>query len=218
MEEKAATVYARLLNGYGVPMWNKLPPVDELINTIISQNTNDRNRDIAFGQLRERFSSWEAVRDAPENEVLECIRCAGLGIQKAPRIQEALRRITEQNDGVIGLTFLEGKPPEEIRKWLTSLNGVGMKTASIVMTFSLGIPAFPVDTHIYRVSGRLGLRPEKMTVDQTHDHLSRLFPPETYNTAHINLILFGRRVCHAQKPACEVCFLKDLCVWIKSKR
>ena len=103
------------------------------------------------------------------------------------------------------------KTPDEARAWLTSFDGVGLKTASIVMVFSLGMPAFPVDTHIYRVSGRLGLRPEKMDVDHTHMLMLDLFPPEVYGPAHISLILLGRRLCDARKPKCSECFLSDLC-------
>lgn len=216
LKEKAGIVYDRLVLHFGIPDWPGHPALDELINTILSQNTNDRNRDLAFGNLCSRFSSWEEVRDAPVDEVINCIRPAGLGNQKAPRIQAVLKRITEEI-GELNLDFLKEWEPEKIRSWLTSFNGVGMKTASIVMVFSLGIPAFPVDTHIYRVSGRLGLRPamRKMTADQAHEHLALLFPPENYGSAHINLILLGRRICFARNPNCKECFLKDQCVFFQ---
>jgi len=212
LKKKAGIVYDRLIFQFGIPDWPVRPALDELINTILSQNTNDRNRDLAFGRLRSRFSSWEEVRDAPVEEVIECIRPAGLGNQKGPRIQAILRRITEEA-GELNLDFLREWEPEKVRPWLMSFNGVGMKTASIVMVFSLGIPAFPVDTHIFRVSGRLGLRPamQKMTADQAHEHLALLFPPENYGPAHINLILLGRRICFARNPNCRGCFLKDQC-------
>lgn len=212
LKKKAGIVYDRLIFQFGIPDWPVRPALDELINTILSQNTNDRNRDLAFGRLRSRFSSWEEVRDAPVEEVIECIRPAGLGNQKGPRIQAILRRITEEA-GELNLDFLREWEPEKVRPWLMSFNGVGMKTASIVMVFSLGIPAFPVDTHIFRVSGRLGLRPamRKMTADQAHEHLALLFPPENYGPAHINLILLGRRICFARNPNCRGCFLKDQC-------
>ena len=213
---KAAVIYDRLIENFGVPNWPKMAPLDEMINTILSQNTDDRNRDSAFVSLRHRFPTWEAVRDAPASEVIDCIRSAGLGNQKGPRIQEILRQITEETGG-LDLDFLKGWEPEHIRSWLTSFKGVGMKTASIVMLFSLGIPAFPVDTHIYRVTGRLGLRPAKMSVEQTHLQMAKLFPPENYGTAHINLILLGRRICFARNPNCSECFLNDLCDYYSEK-
>lgn len=210
LQQKAAAIFTRLMNTYGTPDWPVMPPLDEMMNTVLSQNTNDRNRDLAFQRLRQRFDSWEEVRDAPLEEVIERIRPAGLGNQKGARMQEILQRITAER-GNLDLDFLRSWQPEEIRSWLTSFKGIGLKTASIVMLFSLGIPAFPVDTHIYRVSGRLGLRPAKMNVDVCHSHLAGLFPPEVYGPAHINLILLGRRLCHARKPDCGHCFLTDLC-------
>lgn len=209
----ALNIHQRLLEHFGYPEWrNPLPPLDELVSTILSQNTNDVNRDRAFESLRRRFPTWEAVRDAPENEVIEAVRLAGLANQKGPRIQAALRSITEQV-GRLDLEFLRGMEAEQARQWLLQFKGVGPKTAAIVLQFSLGKPAFPVDTHIYRVSGRLGLRPAKMSVEQAHEHLAALLPPETYYPAHLNLIQLGRRVCHARKPQCPSCPLNDLCAY-----
>jgi endonuclease III len=184
--------------------------VDELVSTILSQNTNDINRDRAFESLRKRFSTWEQVRDAPVEQVVEAIRVAGLANQKAPRIQEALRSITIQQ-GSLDLEFLADLPVEDAQEWLTSFNGVGPKTAAIVLLFSLGKPAFPVDTHIYRVTGRLGLRPQKMNVEQAHIHLSKLFPSETYYAAHLNIIRLGREICQARRPNCPLCPVNYLC-------
>ncbi len=209
----ALNIHQRLLEHFGYPEWrNPLPPLDELVSTILSQNTNDVNRDRAFESLRRRFPTWEAVRDAPENEVIEAVRLAGLANQKGPRIQAALRSITEQV-GRLDLEFLRDMEAEQARQWLLQFKGVGPKTAAIVLQFSLGKPAFPVDTHIYRVSGRLGLRPAKMSVEQAHEHLAALLPPETYYPAHLNLIQLGRRVCHARKPQCPSCPLNDLCAY-----
>jgi endonuclease-3 len=162
LKERALAIHKTLLAFYGEPIWrNPLPPVDELISTILSQNTNDTNRDKAFNTLRANFADWEAVRDAPAVEVVECIRVAGLANQKGPRIQQVLLQITSERGG-LDLTFLKEMPLEEARAWLTKFKGVGPKTAAIVLCFSLGRPAFPVDTHVYRVTGRLGLRPAKM--------------------------------------------------------
>ena len=209
-KEKARIVYDRLLEHWGLPDWNTLPAIDELVNTILSQNTNDRNRDIAFAKLKEAFPNWDAVRDAPAENVIECIRTAGLANQKGPRIQKVLKAVSAAAPDY-DLSFLKEKSPDEAKAWLTSFEGVGLKTASIVMVFSLGMPAFPVDTHIYRITGRLGLRPEKMDINQTHMLMLELFDPEVYGSAHVNLILLGRRLCDARKPKCAECFLTDVC-------
>jgi endonuclease-3 len=211
LSNRALKIHQHLLEVFGEPIWrNPLPPVDELVSTILSQNTNDVNRDRAFNALTAKFATWEAVRDAQESEVVAAIRPAGLANQKGPRIQKVLRQITEER-GNLDLSFLADLPLEEARAWLTKFNGVGPKTAAIVLCFSLNRPAFPVDTHIYRVSGRIGLRPEKMTVEQAHPHLEALFPPETYYAAHLNLIRLGRQVCHARKPDCPNCPIRALC-------
>ena len=209
--QQALAVHQTLLAFYGEPIWrNPLPPVDELISTILSQNTNDINRDRAFEALRARYPTWEAVRDAPSSEVVESIRVAGLANQKGPRIQQVLKQITAER-GNLDLSFLNALPLEDARAWLTKFNGVGPKTAAIVLCFSLGRPAFPVDTHVYRVTGRIGLRPEKLSVEEAHPYLEGIFPPETYYAAHLNIIRLGREICHARKPECMTCPLFSLC-------
>ena len=211
LSEKALKVHQKLLEFYGEPIWrNPLPPVDELVSTILSQNTNDVNRDRAFEALRAKFATWEQVRDADEYEVIETIRVAGLANQKGPRIQQVLHDITAER-GSLDLSFLADMPLEEARTWLTKFNGVGPKTAAIVLCFSLNRPAFPVDTHVYRVTGRIGLRPEKMTVEQAHPYLENLLPPETYFAAHLNIIRLGREICAARKPNCPLCPVRALC-------
>lgn len=210
---KALQIHERLLKKYGQPVWrNPLPALDELISTILSQSTNDNNRDKAFDALRARFPTWEVVRDAKESEVIEAIRPAGLANQKGPRIQNVLREITQMR-GELSLDFLKDYSPEKALDWLVQFKGVGPKTASIVLLFSLGKPAFPVDTHVYRLSGRLGLRPKKMNADKAHDHLAAQFPPETYYTVHLNIIRLGREICKARKPLCAECPLQDLCLY-----
>ena len=217
LEILAQQVHQRLLKFYGQPTWrNPLPPVDELVSTILSQNTNDANRDRAFESLRRQFPTWEAVREADPAPVVDAIRPAGLANQKGPRIQQVLREITAER-GALDLNFLKELPLEEARAWLMKFKGVGPKTAAIVLLFSLGRPAFPVDTHVYRVSGRVGLRPEKMTVEETHSHLEKLFPPETYYAAHLNLIRLGREICAARKPACERCPLREICNYARQR-
>jgi endonuclease-3 len=213
LEQRAIAVYNLLLDYFGYPEWrNPLPPLDELISTILSQNTNDINRDRAYLSLRAQFSSWEAVRDAPQGEVIDAIRPAGLANQKGPRIQAVLREITQET-GDLNLDFLREMSPFEAREWLMKFNGVGPKTAAIVLLFSLDKPAFPVDTHIYRVTGRIGLRPQKMNAEQAHQHLEQLLPPSAYYAAHLNIIRLGREICQARQPKCLQCPLKDLCLY-----
>ena len=211
LRQRTLEVHQRLLDFYGEPTWrNPLPPVDELVSTILSQNTNDVNRDRAFEALRKRFPTWEQVRDAPSPQIVAAIRPAGLANQKGPRIKQVLQEITKER-GSLDLSFLAELPLEDARAWLTKFKGVGPKTAAIVLLFSLDRPAFPVDTHIYRVTGRIGLRPERMTVEQAHQHLERLFSPESFYAAHLNVIRLGREICGARKPDCPKCPLNDLC-------
>jgi len=204
-------VHRRLLAHFGPAVWrHPLPPLDEVISTILSQSTNDLNRDRAFASLRARFPTWEAARDAPVRSVVSAIRSAGLAQQKGPRIQGFLRALTAER-GSLDLSFLKEMPAEEVHAWLLQFPGVGPKTAAIVMLFSLDLPAFPVDTHIHRVTGRLGLRPLRVTAEQAHPLLARQFLPKMYRDAHLNLIRLGREICQARRPACEICPLTDLC-------
>jgi endonuclease-3 len=208
---RAQKIRAILIDKYGMPEWREhLPPLDELVSTILSQNTNDTNRDRAFDALNKTFPDWESVRDAETDAVIETIRPAGLANQKGPRIQQVLKQISEEC-GSLSLDFLKQWPAEEAKKWLLRFKGVGPKTAAIVLLFSLGKPAFPVDTHVQRVSGRLGLRPAGMSAEKTHDHLANILPPESYYDMHLNLIRLGREICHARNPECEACPLKNQC-------
>lgn len=211
LQQRAIHIHKTLLKAFGEPIWrNPLPAIDELVSTILSQNTNDVNRDRAFNALRAKFKTWEEVRDADTEDVISAIRPAGLANQKGPRMQQVLNAITAER-GSLDLSFLAQLPVEEARGWLMKFNGVGPKTAAIVLCFSLNIPAFPVDTHVYRVTGRIGLRPEKMTVEQAHPYLESVFPPKTYYAAHLNLIRLGREICNARKPLCMNCPIVALC-------
>jgi endonuclease-3 len=203
---------------YGEPSWrNPLPILDELISTILSQNTNDINRDRAFNQLKKHFETWEKVRDAEADAVIKAIRSAGLSNQKGPRIQKILHQITDER-GSLDLDFLKSLTDEEAWDWLKKFKGVGPKTASIVLLFSLDKAAFPVDTHIHRVTGRIGLRPEKMSNEKAHRYLADLFPPETYKAVHLNIIQLGREVCHPHRPACEICVLQSICEYYQKSQ
>ncbi len=218
LKTRAIAIHEKLIETFGEPIWRApLPAIDELVSTILSQNTNDVNRDRGFNALRAKFPTWEAARDANTEDVIAAIKPAGLANQKGPRIQQVLRAISEER-GALNLDFLAGLPVEEARAWLTKFNGVGPKTAAIVLCFSLNMPAFPVDTHIYRVSGRIGLRPEKMTVEQAHPHFESIFPPETYYAAHLNIIRLGREVCGARKPNCPKCPIRELCEYKEKTR
>jgi endonuclease III len=183
-------------------------PIDELILTVLSQNTNDRNRDVAYDRLRERFPSWDAVRDAPVAEIEDAIRPGGLAPTKAVRIRQILEAIGEDD-----LSWLADAPLAEGRDYLTELPGVGRKTAACVLLFAFGRPDVPVDTHVYRVGARLGLWREKASFDEAHDEMLRLVRDdgqEAYET-HVLLIRHGRRTCSARSPDCAVCPLRRMC-------
>jgi len=208
---KTAEVHRRLLQQYGQPVGRThLDPISELVSTILSQNTNDENRDRAYNRLRARLPDWEQVRDAPPEQVIEAIRPAGLANQKGPRIQQALRFISRER-GELSLDFLADWPVEEAKAWLSSIVGVGPKTAAIVLLFSLGRPAFPVDTHIHRVTRRLGLIGPGVSREKAHRELERLIAPEAYYAFHLNLIRHGRQVCTSRNPRCQACVLRTLC-------
>jgi len=212
----AEKTHQLLLDEFGAPTWRpQLSPVGELVSTILSQNTNDINRDVAYESLLNKYPTWEAVRDAPQEQVIQVIKTAGLANQKGPAIQNALRVITAER-GKIDLDFLKSKTSQEAVDWLLKLRGVGPKTAAIVLLFSLDMPAFPVDTHVFRVTGRLGIRPKKMTANQAHKYLAERFPVESYYPVHLNLIRLGREICQARKPDCPVCPLKSICLYYKN--
>jgi len=214
--DKARKIYKILETIYGAPKWREpLSAIDELVSTILSQNTNDTNRDRAYNNLRAKLPTWESVRDAPAEEVIEAIRIAGLANQKGPRIQSVLRQISIEH-GHLSLDFLREMEKIEALAWLKQQKGVGPKTAAIVLQFSLGIPAFPVDTHIYRVTGRTGIRPYKLNVERTHAWMELLFDAEQYGPGHLNFIKFGREICHARKPECSICPINHLCEYFKN--
>lgn len=218
LRSKTGTVHQRLIEVYGRPeLRPNLDPVSEIVNTILSQNTSDVNRDRAFNRLRERFPNWEMVRDAPAAEIEAAIRPAGLARQKAPRLKAALEFITRER-GELNLDFLQTMPVDEAKAWLTQIRGVGPKTAAIILLFSLGRPAFPVDTHVHRVSGRLGLIGPRVSAEKAHDLLEALLPAEEFYPFHVNLIRLGREICQARRPRCEVCPLNDVCDYWQSIR
>jgi endonuclease III len=198
-------IIERLRTAYGKPeLEPHRAPVDELVLTVLSQNTNDRNRDVAYGRLRERFPDWAAVRDAPQADVEDAIRPGGLAPTKSKVIQSILRALDGDD-----LAWLETAPVEEGREYLCSLPGVGRKTAACVLLFSYGLPDVPVDTHVFRVGTRLGLFRPGASFEEAHDEMLR-FADEAYEL-HVALIRHGRRTCTARKPACSECPLLSIC-------
>ncbi len=186
-------------------------PVSTLVATILSQNTTDATSHRAFVTLCERFPTWDDVLAAPASDIEDAIRVCGLASQKARTIHGALAAIRDQTGGDWSLEFLRDMPVEEARGWLTAIDGVGIKTASIVLLFSLDLPAFPVDTHVHRVAGRLGLIPPRMSAAKAHHALEASVAPDVYYPLHMALVRHGRTVCRAPRPRCEACPLADLC-------
>jgi endonuclease III len=204
---KLRAIRDRLRREYGRPVLRPhRAPIDELVLTVLSQNTNDRNRDVAYGRLTERFASWAEVRDAPVEEVEDAIRPGGLAPTKAVRIKQILGALGDDDLG-----WLEEAPLEDAREYLCELPGVGRKTAACVLLFSYGRPDVPVDTHVYRVGTRLGLWPEKTSFDRAHQEMLRLVDPEDAYEIHVLLIRHGRRTCTARNPDCPRCPLLSLC-------
>ena len=231
-----------LASVYGREAWQRrLDPTSELILTILTQNSADINAEVAFEALRRAYpsslpaevhnpgSGWggfglstapppdrAAVEFAPIEELTNVIRPGGLANQKAPRLQATLRRIREER-GDYSLEFLAAMPALEARAWLTSINGIGKKTASIVLLFCFGMPLFPIDRHVERVARRVGLIPPKATIDDAHDLFLGLLRPDQMYEAHVNLIQHGRKVCHAQRPEHERCPLLERCRYVDPK-
>lgn len=208
---KAEAVHTILLHVYGHPDWRPdFPPMEELILTILSANTSDVNSGRAFQRLKGAYPDWQAVLDAPLPELVDVIRPAGMGPTKAPRIQAALRRVLAER-GAFELDFLADLPVEEGLAWLTQIDGVGHKTASIVLLFCFNKAAFPVDTHVQRVTQRLGLAGPKDDPAKIKALWEALAPAEWFYPLHLNLIRHGRQICHARRPACEICPLQAHC-------
>jgi endonuclease III len=196
-------------------------PIAELVLTVLSQSTNDRNRDVAYLRLRERFPTWEAVRDAPVGEIERAIRPGGISHVKSVRIQEILRTISADarerphelslDTPFEALRWLPRVPIEEARDYLVSLPGVGRKTAACVLLFSYGLRDVPVDTHVSRVGMRLELLRPGASFKELHDQMLALTPPGQELELHVNLLRHGRRTCHARSPACAQCALARMC-------
>lgn len=216
LKDKATWVCDQLNTEYGVLEWRSHgDPLDALVQTILSQRTTDVNSDCAFDSLRRAFPTWDDVRTAPVSAIQEAIQPGGLSEMKAPRIKAVLQAIHERA-GATNLNFLDAMPTEEAKAYLTSFHGVGPKTMACVLMFSLGRPVLPVDTHVFRVSHRVGLIEKRIGEAKAHDALERLLEPERVYPFHVHLIRHGRRVCVAQRPRCGACVLKERCHFYQS--
>jgi len=210
MRETLILIDELLKERFSSPQRQVEEPIDVLIRTILSQNTSDKNSHKAFANLKRRFPSWEALIDAPEEEIEAEIRCGGLSRIKARRIKEVLRKI-KSDRGYLSLDFLKDLPLAEAREYLLSLPGVGSKTADCVLLFSFGKPAFPVDTHINRIINRLGIWGNRLSPKRIEELMEENLPPERFLSLHLNLIRLGREICHSRNPNCPICPLKEMC-------
>lgn len=208
---RVRAIHQRLLRRSGdLEPPRRTDPLDELILTVLSQHTSDANADRAFASLRAGFPTWEEVVRARPSAVADAIRSGGLANTKAPRIQAILREVRDR-EGRFDLSRLRRLPDEDVVRYLTSLPGVGPKTAAVVMAFALGRPAIPVDTHVHRVATRLGLVEPRTSAEKAHRVLEALVPPDLRIPLHVGLIRLGRETCKAGRPRCEDCPLVDLC-------
>lgn len=214
--QKAAWVCDTLDAEYGSLVWKSHgQPLDTLIMTILSQHTSDKNSERAYDSLRRTFADWEAVRTAPVGEIADTIRSGGLADSKAPRIKGVLEQIY-QKAGTVTLDFLDALPTDEAKTYLIGFHGVGPKTMACVLMFSLCRPVLPVDTHVFRVSHRLGLIEKRIGEARAHDALEALVPPHQVYAFHVHMIRHGRRVCASQNPRCMACVLRDQCDYFQS--
>ncbi len=211
---KAKRVSAALERELGLPVQSSTlsPPLDVLIATVLSQNTNDKNSHRAYLGLRNRFPTWDQVAVAPSRSIAAAIRTGGMADQKSKRIKEILHRVFERVHAY-SLDSLRKSPDQEIMDWLTSLPGIGPKTAACVILFSLGRDIFPVDTHVHRVCGRLELTTGARTPEETFRDMAAVVPKGKGYSFHTNLIRFGRMICRSSRPLCGECPLYDLCVY-----
>jgi endonuclease-3 len=220
LKAKANLTYELLVAHYGArPLVPRRQPMHELISTILSHRTTQKNEAIAYDRMWKKFGSWEAIRDAPLPELTEAIAPSNFPEVKAPYIKDALTKIIAER-GEANIDFLADLSPDEGLAWLMSLRGVGIKTASLVLLFCFAKPVLPVDTHVHRVSQRVGLIPPKATADAAHHMLLALFPPDPYilYNFHIAGLKHGQQLCIWGDPRCEPCPLKALCNWYQENR
>jgi len=201
----------KLLKRFGEPATTSMNPTDSLVKGILSQNTNDKNRDKAFAALKEKYPTWDKVIIADDAELKALIRPAGMANQRVPRIKGLLTWLAEQNQDEIDASFLLKLKPDDALVKLTTVSGIGVKTAAVFLLFCAGAPFFPVDTHIKRIMGRLGVLPPKTPADKMIFLLSKTIPSELHYSLHLNLLVLGRKICTARKMHCDICPVMDLC-------
>lgn len=202
---------------YGKPKLERgLDPLDVLIETILSQSTNNANSNRAFENLKRRFPSWEAARRARVTSIESAIKSGGLARQKSVRIKELLRLVHERR-GSLDISFLKTAPLEEAKQFLASFKGVGPKTVACTLLFACNRPVFPIDTHIFRIARRLGLLSKSCSDEEAHESMGRLIPEDRYFEVHINLIRHGRKICRPRDPLCERCCLLEYCEYYRSR-
>jgi endonuclease-3 len=213
LKRRAAEICGILESLFGEPEWpGPSEPLDSLVKTLLSQNTNDKNRDSAYQQLVKRFPTWVDVMNASPPEVAEAIRPAGLANQKSQRLVAILRWVNRKY-GRLSLEVLHRMPTERAFQTFTKLKGIGLKTMAVVLMFACGRDVFPVDTHVYRITRRLGLLPSTADAVMAFRLMAPLVPPGKAFSLHMNLLRFGRTVCKAHRPKCPGCPLYGLCVW-----
>ncbi len=216
LKAKVRKITLLLEKQYGIPRRKGLEnPLNILIETILSQNTNDQNRDKAYQRLKKRFPRWEDVLEAKTKSIVSAIRPGGLAEQKARRIREILHWI-KKREGRLSLSFLKKMDSGEIKKMIGALKGIGPKTLHCLLLFGLEREAFPVDTHILRIGKRLGFIPERMDAEKAHLWMISLIPKEKSLSLHLNLIRFGRSICKVRKPECNKCLLSIECLWFSA--
>ena len=218
VREKANAVCERLIEHYGDEISDRsLPPIDELVLTILSQHTNDVNMMPAFDSLKSHYEEWDDVLHASEDELAQVIHSSGMFRLKAHRIKATLAEINRRV-GKLDISLLEDMSLEKAKEWLTSLHGVGPKTAAIVLLFSFGKPALPVDTHVWRVTKRLGLISENTSRERAHKILEQIIPRDCIFSLNNNLVRHGREICRSQKPRCTECIISEFCIWTASSK
>jgi endonuclease-3 len=211
---KIDIIIARLNENYGEKKWERWrEPIGELIRTILSQNTTDKNSLRAYANLIEKYPKWDSLLSAKEEEIIEPIRSGGLANIKAKKIKNCLKEI-KAREGKLSLEFLSNYELDKAEEYLTSFDGVGPKTAACVLIFSFNFPIMPVDTHIHRLANRIGMVDTK-TREKTQEAMKDIIPPNEIYSFHLNLIEHGRKICKAKNPMCEKCFLADICKYFK---
>ncbi len=207
---KIRNIHSVLQKEYGsIKPW-KLPPIDSIVNVILSQNTNDLNSGKAFKKLKAKFKRWDGILTAPSAKIASTIRVGGLANIKATRIKKALTQIKEK-EGKLDISFLSNHSPADARNYLMQFDGIGPKSAAVVVAFAFGKPSFPIDTHVFRVIRRIPLIPKGMSYENAHEFMEKTVPDGLKIPLHMQIIAHGRKTCRAGRPLCQECILRREC-------